>query len=200
MSVGICATPPCASCCVAPSLLRAARSCGPGRPPCARARVSRVWQSSELPGTGRAPSLRPRFAYQARVHRALRRALQRRAQAPGWENRRDSGRRERAALRRLARCRKNTRCSLGSRGSDRDVLNNLLIIQSDPPTPRLREGLPPDPARRARAEPLYNLFCKKYIYTLRRGGWHRGPGRARYPGFVAWPCLTRFPPRHRRTG
>lgn len=73
-------------------------------------------------------------------------------------------------------------CSLGSHGSDGDVLNNLLIIQSDRPKP-LTPRLTPRPRQR----PLYNLFCKN-IYT--HCGWAAGVGACREPRFsgsTAWP-------------
>lgn len=85
-------------------------------------------------------------------------------------------------------------CSLGSHNSDGDVLNNLLIIQSDRPKPRTPHLTP-----RPRQCPLYNLFCKN-IHTA---AGRLASGHAARPGSrVLWPgrILTRRPPRCRRTG
>lgn len=86
---------------------------------------------------------------------------------------------------------RHTRCSLRSRGSAGDVLNNLLIIQSDSARDARPRALP-SPRR-----PLYNLFCKN-IYTHGRAAAEGAPAR---PTLVApaAPALTRRPPR-RRTG
>lgn len=82
-------------------------------------------------------------------------------------------------------------CSLGSHSSDGDVLNNLLIIQSDRPKPRTPRLTP-----RPRQCPLYNLFCKNiYIYTLRLGGWRRGMPRAPVPGFSGLAASSQGVPR-----
>lgn len=77
---------------------------------------------------------------------------------------------------------RKTMCSLGSHGSDADVLNNLLIIQSDRPKPRTPRLTP-----RPRQRPLYNLFCKN-IYT--HCGWAAGVGVCRESQFSGFSGLA----------
>lgn len=84
-------------------------------------------------------------------------------------------------------------CSLGSHNSDGDVLNNLLIIQSDRPKPRT--------SRRGRANVRFITYSVKiYIHTA---AGRLASGHAARPGSrVLWPgrILTRRPPRCRHTG
>lgn len=85
---------------------------------------------------------------------------------------------------------------LGSRGSDGDVLNNLLIIQSDRTGTRGGGGpdAEPEPGRRI----TYSV--KIYIHTA-AGAAGEGAGPRPYPGCPARPrALRRRPPRRRRTG